>query len=138
MIARAAASTGAFFDTNVLLHLLSADTAKADRAEELLASGGTISVQVLNELVTLARERLQMEWDAIGEVTAAVRSLCAVLPLTTEIHDRGLELARSMGTSVSDSMIMAAALASGASLLYSENLEHGRTIEGRVRIHNPF
>ena len=138
MTARSTAATGAFFDTNVLLHLLSADTAKADRAEELLASGGTISVQVLNELVTLARGRLQMDWDAIGEVTAAVRSLCAVLPLTAEMHDRGLELARSMGTSMSDSMIMAAALASGASLLYSENLEHGRTIEGRVRIHNPF
>lgn len=29
-----------FFDTNVVLHLLSADTAKADRAEELVALGG--------------------------------------------------------------------------------------------------
>jgi predicted nucleic acid-binding protein len=40
----------AFFDTNVVLYLLSADAAKADRAEELLAAGGTISVQVLNGL----------------------------------------------------------------------------------------
>ena len=65
MTARSTAATAAFFDTNVLLHLLSADTAKADRAEELLANGGTISVQVLNELVTLARGQLRMEWDAI-------------------------------------------------------------------------
>jgi hypothetical protein len=32
-----------FFDTNVLLYLLSKDTAKADRAEVLLASGGIVS-----------------------------------------------------------------------------------------------
>ena len=37
----------AFFDTNVLLYLLSGDNTKADRAEELVAEGGTISVQVL-------------------------------------------------------------------------------------------
>lgn len=34
----------AFFDTNVLLYLLSADDAKADRAEQTLAEGGIISV----------------------------------------------------------------------------------------------
>jgi predicted nucleic acid-binding protein len=30
-----------FFDTNALLYLLSDDAAKADRAESLLAQGGT-------------------------------------------------------------------------------------------------
>jgi len=40
-----------FFDSNVALYLLADDIAKAERAEELLASGGTISVQVLNEFV---------------------------------------------------------------------------------------
>ena len=38
-----------FFDTNVLLYLISEDITKADRAETLLALGGVISVQVLNE-----------------------------------------------------------------------------------------
>ena len=34
-----------FLHTNVLLYLLSADAAKADRAEELLTAGGVISVR---------------------------------------------------------------------------------------------
>ena len=34
-----------FFDTNVLLYLLSEESAKADRAEQTLAQGGFISVQ---------------------------------------------------------------------------------------------
>ena len=36
--------TDSFFDTNVLLYLLSGDAAKADHAEAVLARGGTISV----------------------------------------------------------------------------------------------
>ena len=38
-----------FVDTNVLLYLLSGDAAKADAAETLVASGGVVSAQVLNE-----------------------------------------------------------------------------------------
>ena len=36
---------GSFFDTNVLLYVASGDPAKADRVEELIGAGGTISVQ---------------------------------------------------------------------------------------------
>ena len=43
-----------FFDTNVLLYLISEDITKADRAETLLALGGIISVQVLNEFAAVA------------------------------------------------------------------------------------
>ena len=46
-----------FFDTNVVLYLLSADMAKADRAESLLAASGVISVQVLNEAASVASRR---------------------------------------------------------------------------------
>ena len=42
-------SAEVFFDTNVLLYLLSGDPAKAGRAEALLAEGGTISVQVAGQ-----------------------------------------------------------------------------------------
>jgi predicted nucleic acid-binding protein len=49
-----------FFDTNVLLYLLSNDAAKADRAEALLASGGVVSVQVLNEFASVAKRKLVM------------------------------------------------------------------------------
>lgn len=43
-----------FFDTHVLLYLLSKDNRKADRAEAIIASGGIISVQVLNVIVSSA------------------------------------------------------------------------------------
>ena len=71
-----------FFDTNVLLYLQSAGAAKADRAEELIAGGGVISVQVLNEFVAVATRKLAMSLAEIRDVLSVVRSLCAVEPLT--------------------------------------------------------
>jgi predicted nucleic acid-binding protein len=47
-------SNRAFIDTSVLLYLLSNDTDKADRAEQVLTAGGTVSVQVLNEFAAVA------------------------------------------------------------------------------------
>ena len=69
-----------FFDTTVVLYLLSADTAKADRAEDLLALGGTISVQVLNEFVAVASRKLRMSLMEIREVLTQIRAVCPVEP----------------------------------------------------------
>jgi predicted nucleic acid-binding protein len=49
-----------FFDTSVLLYLLSEDSNKADRVEDLLAERGTISVQVLNEFAAVALRKLRV------------------------------------------------------------------------------
>ena len=58
----------AFFDTNVLLYLLSGDEARADRAEETIAGGGIVSVQVLNEFASVAARKLGMSWVDIQEI----------------------------------------------------------------------
>ena len=65
-----------FFDTNVLLYLLSADESKADRAEEELGAGGVISVQVLNEFASVASRKQKMSLAEIREVLALIRALC--------------------------------------------------------------
>jgi hypothetical protein len=66
-----------YFDTNVVPNLSSADTAKADRTEELLAIGRTISVHGLNDLVAVAPRGLRMSSIEIREVLAQIQcSLC--------------------------------------------------------------
>ena len=107
-----------FFDTNVLLYLLSADEAKADRAEALLAAGGRVSVQVLNEFVSLARRKLRMPWAEIRAALAPVRSVCVVAPLTLETHEKALTLAARLGLSFYDALIVSAALLAGCKTLH--------------------
>ncbi len=75
-----------FFDTNVLLYLLSKDAAKADRAEALLASGGIVSVQVLNEFASVASRKLAMTISEIREFLSTIRAICIVKPVDIETH----------------------------------------------------
>lgn len=126
-----------FFDTNVLLYLLSADAAKADRAEQVLATGGLVSVQVLNEFAAVAAGRLAMRIAEIREILATIRKICAVKPLDVETHALGLDLAERYRYSIYDCMILAAALRAGCSTLYSEDFQHGQRID-RLTIVNPF
>ena len=95
----------AFFDTNVVLHLLSEDPAKADRAEALFVAGGVVGVQVLNEAAAVARRKLGMAWPEIREVLATVRAVCRVEPLTLATHTHGLAIAERYGFHVYDALI---------------------------------
>lgn len=127
-----------FFDTDVVLYLLSADAAKADRAEELIALGGTVSVQVLNEFVAVASRKLRMPWSEIRDVLDQIRAVCAVEPMTIETHESALHIAERYGLSIHDALIVSAALLSGCKTLHSEDMQDGQVIEGQLTIRNPF
>lgn len=127
-----------FFDSNILLYLASGDPAKADKAESLLAGGGAISVQVLNEVANVARRKMRLSWEETNGFLTILRDVLTIHPLTVETHATGLELARRYGLSLYDSMIAASALLAGCSRLWSEDMQDGMLLEGTVRIVNPF
>ena len=127
-----------FFDTNVLLYLLSADSSKADRAEDLIGRGGAISVQVLNEFASVASRRLGMSLAEIREVLDVVRAVCAVESLSEATHDRGLAVSVRYRFSVYDSMIVASALLANCRVLYSEDLHDGQVIDEQLTVRDPF
>lgn len=131
------AAVEAFLDTNILLYLLSADSAKADRAEAVIAAGGVVSVQVLNEFASVATRKLGMKVREAAEVLHAVRRLCTVRPLDEATHDLGLAIAERHRLSIYDAMVVASARHAGCSVLLTEDLQHGARIEG-VRVRNPF
>jgi predicted nucleic acid-binding protein len=127
-----------FLDTNVILYPLSEDVAKADRAEALLAQSGTVSVQVLNEAANVMTRKLRMDLDEISGFLTGVRHFCDVVPLTIDTHDDAFEIARRYGFSIYDSLIIAAAIGAKCEVLYSEDLQSGQQIGGRLTIINPF
>ena len=127
-----------FFDTSVLLYLLSSDSDRADRVEQLLAERGTISVQVLNEFAAVALRKLRMPLGDIREILDTVRALCGVEPVTLATHDRGLSIKERYGFSLYGSMLVSSALIAGSKVLYSEDLQNGQTIDGQLRLVNPF
>jgi len=112
---------------------------RTKKAEELLASGGALSVQVLNEFVSVARRKILMSWSDVREALDVFRVLCPLpVPVTIEIHETALEIAQKYGYSVYDALVIAAALEAGCATLYSEDLHDGQTIDGKLTIRNPF
>lgn len=128
-----------FFDTNVLVYIVGQKDERTTIAETLVAGGGVISVQVLNELASVARRKLGMRWEEVGEALGAIRTLCpAPVPLTIETHDAGLRIAAQYGYHIYDALIAASALTADCTTLYSEDLQDGQVIDGRLTIRNPF
>src|SRR5436305_55368 len=127
-----------FFDTDVLVCLASGDRVKADKAEALLDAGGAISVQVLNELTNVGRRKMRMSWHDTCAFLSLLRDLLTVHPVTLNTHEMGLGLAERYNLSIYDAMIAASALHAECDTLWSEDMQHGLAIDGRLRIINPF
>lgn len=128
-----------FFDSNVLIYALIEGESRQTAASRLLATGGTVSVQVLNEFATVAHRKLKLSWPEAETALAALRTLCAApLPLTLTTHEAALALASRYGFAFYDALIVASALEAGCPTLFSEDMQDGQVIEGRLTIRNPF
>ncbi|MBS0638293.1 MAG: PIN domain-containing protein [Acetobacteraceae bacterium] len=132
-----------FLDTNILLYRISRDPAeitKRQRATDLLEhDDNALSAQVLAEFYAQATR--QSRPDALSHETAATLikawARFPVQPVSLAIVMEGIRIRGAYGFSYWDSAIIAAAIAIGCSELCTEDLSHGREIEG-LRIVNPF
>ncbi len=131
--------SGAFLDSNVLLYTLALGDPREAVAAGLLAQGGTVSVQVLNEFANVAYRKIRLSWAEVSAALASLRVLCAApLPLTVATHETALALAKRHQFSFYDALIVASALEAGCTTLLSEDMQDGLVIEGRLTIENPF
>jgi predicted nucleic acid-binding protein len=132
-------SDRAFFDTNVLVYIVGQKDERTAKAEALVANGGVVSVQVLNELASVSHRKLGMSWEEIGGALAAIRDLCpSPIPLSLDTHGAGLRIAAKYGFHFYDALIAAAALEAQCTTLYSEDFQDGQLLEGRLTVRNPF
>jgi predicted nucleic acid-binding protein len=139
-----AADGRAFVDTNVLLYAHNgSETTKQPIARTLLeelwqARTGAISTQVLQEFYVVATRKFspplaRHEAREIVELYAA----WPVVLLDPTLILGATRLEEEHQLSFWDALILEAARVAGAERLLTEDLQHGRVIEG-VRIENPF
>ncbi len=133
-----------FFDTNVLVYMFNNDApAKKTQAQELLqketeAGRALLSTQILQEFYVAVTRKLKLPLQA--EVAEEVVHNLAVLPVVaiSRSHILGaISRSRKWQVSFWDALILEAAINGGATVVYSEDLQHGQVIE-QVKIENPF
>ncbi len=128
-----------FLDTNVLIYAVAKNDPRASQAEALLASGGIVSIQSLNEFVSVARRKLGMSWKEVREFSDLICILCPdPVPISLDTHRGALAIAEKYGYSIYDALIAAAAVEAGCKTLYSEDLQDGQIINRQLTIRNPF
>lgn len=127
-----------FLDTNILVYAFAAGDPRKAPAERLLAQGGTISVQVLNEFANVSHRKLGLGWDEIAKRIDTVKALVdPPAALTQDIHYDARDIARTRKIAFYDALVVASALAIKCDVLLTEDLQTGarfRTLEVR----NPF
>jgi predicted nucleic acid-binding protein len=130
-----------FFDTNVFVYAFDTSApAKRERSRELIRSGGWfVSWQVVQEFTNVALHRFEVPMrteDLADYLELVLWPRCTVRP-SPAIHAKALEIHRHLQYRFYDALMVASALAGGATVFCSEDLQHGRTI-GTLRIENPF
>jgi len=127
-----------FFDTNILIYAFANDPVRSPIAERLIAEGGQISVQVLNEFANVCRRKMFLDWNVIRQrLDVLVSLLGAPAPLTPALNRAAIDIAERHKLSFYDALIVAAAIEAGCTQIESEDMAHCQVIAG-ARINNPF
>jgi len=131
-----------FFDTNVLVYTDDkAAPAKQRRALDLVAEhrrggSGVVSLQVLQEYFVTVTRKLHVDALVARRKVELLAEFDVAAPEVTDIL-AAIDLHRLHGFSFWDALVLRTAKQAGCRVLYSEDLQEAREIEG-LRIENPF
>jgi predicted nucleic acid-binding protein len=132
-----------FVDTNIFIYAYSDDdllkhkVAKNLLQNDLSKNTVIVSVQILNEFYSvMSKSKLSHQ-----EITHFIREIAKqtyVKSISMETVELCLEIKRKYRYSWWDSLVLASALEADCNILYSEDMQHGQTIENTLKIVNPF
>lgn len=131
----------AFIDSNVWIYLLVAGQDEHKHLAALALIQGrrfAVSTQVIGEVcVGLLRKGAMSESEVSTSINSFYRNH-TVVTIRQETLLSASDLRTRYSLSFWDSLIVAAAIESGAAILYSEDMQHGLLVDDRLRIVNPF
>jgi predicted nucleic acid-binding protein len=135
-------SARSFFDTNINVYSDDKSApAKQRRALELLAEHrragtGVVSLQVLQEYFVTATRKLHVEPSVARRKVELLAEFHVAAPQVSDVL-AAIDLHRLHGLSFWDALILRMAQQAGCRVIFSENLQEARQVEG-IHVVNPF
>jgi len=127
-----------FLDSNVLIYAYFKQDEKKQRiSKQLISQNTVISTQVLQELTNTLHRKMGVDYSIVRLILQECLKNCDLNTNTFDTVFRALDIAEKYGFSFYDSLIVAAALESKCTTLYSEDMQHDQHIEN-LTIKNPF
>ncbi|MBK7939968.1 MAG: PIN domain-containing protein [Lewinellaceae bacterium] len=138
-------ATKQFWDSNLWAYLFIVstdpqDVAKQSKLLSMLAATPdiTISTQVINEVANVLLQKFRYDDKRVESIVDHISQSVEVQPLTLNFSKKALKLRQKYTLSWFDALIVAAALETNCDVLYTEDMQHGLVIEGKLTIQNPF
>jgi len=133
----------AFIDTNILIYFSTGETSKGEITRKLLEMPKEffISQQVLNEFAAVCIRKRLLSLSAIKKYVKEFDIYFNAALMNSQTVLNGLSLIEKYSFSYWDSLILASAIDSNCSVLYSEDLQHNQKIsfsKKHISIINPF
>ncbi len=126
-------------DSNVAIYAFTEEAGKGVIARNVLERSDFMSAQVLNEFVNVAKRKHKRSWPEIRPATERLRrAVPKILPIDEKSHVDALRIAERYQLGFYDALLVGVAMSGGARTLYSEDMQHGMTIDETLRIVNPF
>jgi len=127
-----------FLDSNVMIYAYFKQDEKKQRiSRQLISQNAIISTQVLQELTNTLHRKMGVDYSIIRSILQECLQNCDLNTNTSYTVFLALDIAEKYGFSFYDSLIVAAALESKCTTLYSEDMQHNQHIEN-LTIKNPF
>lgn len=130
----------AFIDSNILLYGLhqGQDAGKSELASQVVLQDTIISTQVISEVLYVSQRKFKVGDEACNRILATLSGRFEVVPMTLSVLKKALQIRQVYKYTQYDAQIIAAALEAGCERLYTEDMQHGQVIEGRLTLVNPF
>ena len=129
-----------FFDTNVLIYAFSSDNQnKGHMAIEAIKKfPPIISTQVLSECANVFLRKKRFSLSITREMLNFISDFSHICQISLETIHFALNIQEKYGFSYYDCLIIASALQSNCTKIFSEDMQSEQMIEGKLQIVNIF
>jgi len=127
-----------FLDSNVMIYAyFKQDEKKQQTSKHLISQNAIISTQVLQELTNTLHRKMGVDYSIVRLILQECAKNCELKTNTSDTIFKALDIAEKYGFSFYDSLIIASAIESECTTLYSEDMQHNQRVEN-LTIKNPF
>ena len=129
-----------FLDTNVLVYLYSTtEPQKRSTSISILRDYACVtSTQALNEFCNVFIKKYKMSNDMIKNAITGISLTCSIQLVTEWVVRAALDINNRYGYAYYDCLMLASALDSNCTTLFSEDMASGQLIDGKLKIANPY
>ncbi len=129
-----------FLDTNLLIYYYSEDEGEKGLMVRnlILSKEVVISTQIINEFSYIMLRKFKKKTDLIRAIIEEWRNIFEIEDLTPGLSIEALSLHKKYKFSFWDSLVIAAAIKSNCTTLFTEDLQHEQVINNQLKVCNPF